>query len=98
MESHPKIKVTRNDCPVLAHDEDPESIQNRKGGGEMTIDEQEKMAALESLIDMTGEDDWYLFHDTVRDEASNGLVSPEFETTYKEMIDRKANERGAIYE
>ena len=57
----------------------------------LTDDERMQLSALEQLLDMTGETDWHLFHNTVREKVAAGVLSREFEQWYATMVDRKVD-------
>ena len=52
-----------------------------------------QLDAIESVLDLTGEDDWHLIHNTVREYVAEGLLSREAERIYKNMLDKKLQER-----
>ena len=59
----------------------------------MNEKDQAQLDAIESVLDLTGEDDWPLLHNTVRKYVAEGRLSKEAEAIYKNMVDKKLQER-----
>lgn len=61
----------------------------------MITNDTDTLKALEQVLDLTDESDWHLIHDTVREYVAEGKLSVDGEQAYKEMVDKKINEREA---
>ena len=59
----------------------------------MNEKDQAQLDAIESVLDLTGEDDWPLLHNTVRKYVAEGRLSKEAEAIYKNIVDKKLQER-----
>lgn len=59
----------------------------------MNENDEQSLAAMRQLLEMTDMSDWHLLHNTMRERVRQGELSRDFEAKYKAMVDQMADER-----